>query len=81
MQRIKLAVLLLIGLGVVLVVIQNTAPVQARFLWMTAEVPAIVLLFLTAAGGFVAGLLAAILAKRGTHARSKPSKGKTPPAS
>lgn len=80
MHRIKFAVLLLIGLGVVLVVIQNTAPVQARFLWMTAEIPAIVLLFLTAVGGFVAGLLAAILVKRGQYSRSKSDKSKTPSA-
>lgn len=77
MQRIKLAVLLLIGLGVVLVVIQNTAPVQARFLWMTAEISAIVLLFVTAVGGFVAGLLAALFLKRDQHSRSKPGKNKT----
>jgi uncharacterized integral membrane protein len=72
MKRVKLTVLLLISLGVVLVVIQNTAPVQARFLWMTAEVPAIVLLFVTAVGGFVAGLLAALLVKRGPQFRAKP---------
>ena len=70
MKRAKLTVLLLISLGVVLLVIQNTAPVQARFLWMTAEIPAIVLLFVTAVGGFVAGLLAAFLIKRGPQARS-----------
>ncbi len=81
MQRVKFSVLLLIGLGVVLVVIQNTAPVQARFLWMTAEIPAIVLLFLTSVGGFAAGLLAAILARRGKRSGTKLSKGKTPPAS
>ena len=33
--------------------------------WFAAEVPVIVLLFLTAAGGFVSGLLAALLARSG----------------
>lgn len=70
MKRVKIAVLLLVSLGVVLVVIQNTAPVQARFLWLAAEIPAIVLLFVTALGGFVAGLLAAFLIKRGPQSRS-----------
>ena len=65
----KMAVLLLVSLGVVLVVIQNTDPVQARFLWFAAEIPAIVLLFVTAVGGFVAGLLAALLIKRGSQSR------------
>lgn len=66
MNGIKLALLLTLSLALVLVVIQNTAPVQARFLWFTAEVPAIVLLFLTAAAGFIAGLLVALLIRSGT---------------
>ncbi len=74
MRKVKLAVLLLIGLGVVSVVIQNTAPVQARFLWMTAEVPAIVLLFVTAVGGFVVGLLVALFLKRDQPSGLKPDK-------
>ncbi len=78
MQRVKLAVLLLIGLGVLLVVIQNTAPVQARFLWMTAEIPAIVLLIGTAVAGFVAGLLVALLVKSGQRSRLKSGKNKPP---
>lgn len=64
-----MAVLLLVSLGVVLVVIQNTDLVQARFLWFAAEIPAIVLLFVTAVGGFIAGLLAALLIKRGSQSR------------
>ncbi|MCD4689755.1 MAG: lipopolysaccharide assembly protein LapA domain-containing protein [Desulfuromonadaceae bacterium] len=80
MQRVKISVLLLIGLGVVLIVIQNTAPVQARFLWMTAEVPVVVLLFVTTVGGFVSGLLAALFLKRDQISRSKSSKNKTPMA-
>ena len=65
MKRIKFIFLLTISLALVLVVVQNTAPVNARFLWLTAEVPVIVLLFLTAAGGFVSGLLSALLVKSG----------------
>lgn len=65
MKRIKLIFLSTISLALVLIVVQNTAAVNARFLWLTAEVPVIVLLFLTAAGGFVAGLLASLLAKSG----------------
>lgn len=63
MKGIKLVFVSTLSLALVLVVLQNTAPVQARFLWLTAEVPAIVLLFVTAAGGFVAGLLVALLVK------------------
>lgn len=65
MKKIKLVFLLIVSLALVLVVVQNNAPINARFLWLTAEVPVIVLLFLTAAGGFVSGLLAALLVKSG----------------
>jgi len=70
MKKVKLVLLLVISLALVLVVAQNTAPIQARFLWFTAEVPAVVLLFLTAAGGFVAGLFVALLPRSGARTRS-----------
>ena len=65
MNSIKHAILLTLGLSLALIIIQNTAPVQTRFLWFTAELPAIVLLFLTAAAGFVSGLLAAFMMSSG----------------
>lgn len=67
MKKIKLVFLLILSLLIVTLVLQNTAPMQARFLWLTAEVPAVLLLFLVAAGGFVAGLLVALLRKRGDN--------------
>ena len=63
MKSIKLLFLLIFTVFLALIVIQNTAPIQARFLWLTAEIPAIILLFVTATGGFVMGLLAALLMK------------------
>lgn len=70
MKRLKLVILAAIGLALMMLVVQNTAPVQARFLWMSAEIPAVVLLFLTAAGGFIAGLLVAMLVKRGAKPKA-----------
>ncbi len=61
MRRIKPAILIVVGMILMLLVVQNTAPVQAHFLWMTAEVPVVVLLFVVAIGGFVSGLLVAWL--------------------
>jgi uncharacterized integral membrane protein len=72
MKRLKLVLLWTLSLVLVLLIVQNTAPVQAHFLWLTAVVPAILLLFLTAAGGFIAGILVALLIERG--AKSKPHK-------
>jgi uncharacterized integral membrane protein len=65
MKTLKSVLILAISLALVLVVVQNRAPVQAHFLWLTAEVPTILLLFLTVAGGFVLGLLIALFMKRG----------------
>ena len=70
-KKAKLALLVTVSLALVLLVAQNTAPIQARFLWITVDTPAIVLLFLTAVGGFVLGLLVALLVKR--DVQPKPS--------
>lgn len=75
MKTTKLVILLILSLALVLVVAQNTGPTLAHFLWLTAEVPVILLLFLTAAGGFVAGLLVSLLVK--DEAKSKPETGWT----
>lgn len=63
-KSIKLALLLVLIVALAALVLQNQAPWQVRFLWLTGEVPAVILLFLTAAAGFVAGLTVALLVKR-----------------
>jgi len=63
MKKIKLVFVLILSLALVLIVLQNTTSIQAHFLWMEADVPVIVLLFLTTAGGFVSGLLVTLLLK------------------
>jgi uncharacterized integral membrane protein len=52
-------------------VLQNQASWQVHFLWLTGEVPGIVLLFLTAAAGFVMGIAVALLVKRGNKHKQK----------
>ena len=64
MKSTKLVLLLVLAVTLAAVVLQNQAPWQVRFLWLTGEVPGIILLFLTAAAGFVAGITAAFLVKR-----------------
>ncbi|MFH2046231.1 MAG: LapA family protein [Pseudomonadota bacterium] len=70
MKTIKQVLVLTISISLVLIVVQNTAPIQARFLWFTTEMPVILLLFLTAAGGFILGLIVALLSKSGTKFKS-----------
>ena len=70
MKTVKLVFVLTISIALLLVVVQNTVPIQARFLWFTTEMPVILLLFLTTAGGFALGLIVALLTRSGT--KSKP---------
>lgn len=65
MKAIKLVLLLVLVVALAALVLQNQALWQVRFLWLTGEVPGIILLLLTAAAGFIAGITAALLVKRG----------------
>lgn len=69
MKTLKLVFILTISIALLLVIVQNTVPVQARFLWFTAEMPVILLLFLTTAGGFALGLIVALLAMSGGESK------------
>ena len=70
MKTAKLVSLLTIVIVLAVFVLQNREPWQVRFLWLSGEISAIVVLFLTAAAGLVAGIISALLMKR-------PSKTKT----
>ena len=65
MKSIRLVLLLVLVVALAAVVLQNQASWQVRFLWLTGEVPGIIVLFLTAAAGFIAGITVALLVKRG----------------
>ena len=69
MKSFRLVLLLVVVAALAAIVFQNQAPWQVRFLWLTGEVPGIILLFLTAAGGFIAGITAALLVKRGAKSK------------
>ncbi len=70
MKKMKLILIVIFSIAIALVILQNTARVQAHFLWFTAEMPVIVLLFVTAVGGFVLGLFVALLKKGNAKSRS-----------
>ncbi len=71
MKNVKLAFMVLVCILLVVLVIQNTAPVQAHFFWMTAELPVIVLLFAATLGGFILGVLITLLVKKETEENRK----------
>ncbi len=64
MKTVKTVLILVLSFALVTAVAQNTAVVEARFLWMTTETPVVILLFLTSVGGFVLGLLVSLLIQR-----------------
>ena len=72
-MSVRMVFVLVLSLALILLVAQNTAPVPARFLWFTAELPTVLLLFLAAAGGFVLGLLVPLLGRARSRTRNKRS--------
>jgi len=70
MKKTKLVLLLAIVVLLAVFVLQNREPWQVRFLWLSGEIPAIVVLFLTATAGLVAGIIAVLLVRRGTTKKS-----------
>ena len=71
MKRTKLVLLLTIVILLAVFVLQNREPWQVRFLWLSGEMSAIVVLFLTAAAGLVVGIIAALLMKRSTKTKTE----------
>jgi len=61
MKTMKLILLLVLVIALSAIVLQNRVAVQVHFLWLTGELPAILLLFLTTAGGLILGLLLSLL--------------------
>ena len=61
MKKTKVIAILVIVCVLAVVIVQNHGPVQAHFLFITVEMPVILLLVLTAALGFILGILAAFL--------------------
>jgi len=70
MKTVKLVTILALAIALAAVVLQNTSPVLVRFLWLNGEMPAILLLFLTSAGGFMLGLVVAIVVRSGRKSTS-----------
>lgn len=64
MKKAKLVVILLLVGALAAAALQNQASWEVSFLWMTGEVPGIILLFLTATAGFIMGITTAYLLKR-----------------
>ncbi|MGM0600615.1 MAG: hypothetical protein ACQETH_12465 [Candidatus Rifleibacteriota bacterium] len=68
MKTIKIVLLVILVGALVAVVLQNQVTWEVNFLWLTGELPGFVLLFLTAAAGFISGIIATLMIKREANA-------------
>ena len=64
MKQFKVIAALLLTVLVIVIVLQNTEPVETRLLFMTVTMPRAALLALTTLVGFALGLLACLIATR-----------------
>lgn len=72
MRIVKQVLLVVVGMFLAIVILQNTAPVRVQFLWMAGEMATVLLLFLTTVGGFAMGIIATLLLKgRVQHPRNE----------
>lgn len=60
MKRSRLILIFFLSIFLSIVIIQNTQPVQAKITFITVEMPLILLLIITAVGGFALGILVAL---------------------
>ncbi|MBN1601687.1 MAG: LapA family protein [Chitinispirillaceae bacterium] len=64
MKKLKVVLLWVLSIVFVLLIVQNTTPVRAHFLWLVADVPIIMLLLFASAVGFISGLFIRLPIKR-----------------
>lgn len=60
MKSSRLILIFFLSIFLSIVIIQNTQPVQAKITFITVEMPLILLLIITAVGGFALGILVAL---------------------
>lgn len=70
-EAVKLGAILVLAVLVVIVVLQNTQAVETRFLFATIVMPRAVLLLVSAAIGFVLGVLVSLLVIRKRRRQSE----------
>ena len=63
MRKAKIIIILILVAVGAIIVLQNTAEVETRILWMSFTMPRAILLFVTAVVGFAVGLLVALMAR------------------
>ncbi len=65
MLKFKIVLIAVLAAMALIVVLQNTAPVETKFLFLSATMPRAVLLLITGLIGFVLGILVALVMIKG----------------
>lgn len=74
MSKVRTFTVAALAILAVIVVLQNLAPVEARFLFFTIRAPSAVMLTATLAIGFALGMLVSFGMRRGARASDPTSK-------
>ena len=77
MRYLKLILITLLSVVLLIVVLQNTEPVETRLLVATVTMPRAALLAITGGIGFVLGLLVALWLSRPGHKPKPTARGET----
>jgi uncharacterized integral membrane protein len=76
MKTAKLILLLVLVLSLASLVIQNQVPWKVRFLWLSGEMSAIVVLLMAVVAGFSAGIISALLVMKRSSKTNKKKESK-----
>ena len=75
MRKVKLIVIVVVSILTLVILLQNTEPVQARVIFVTAQMSLALLMMLTFVLGFVVGILVPTYSLRKTGGKAKPGPG------
>ena len=75
MRKVKLIAIVIIAILTIIILVQNTEPVQARVLFWTVPMSRALLMMLTFVLGFVIGILVPTYFLRKTDGKAKPGPG------
>ena len=77
MNKVRLIAAAVVALLLIILILQNTEPVETRLLFATVSMPRALLITITALSGFMIGVLAALIFSRKNGPAQNQDAGKT----
>ena len=75
MRKVKLIVIILVSILTLIILLQNTEPIQARVLFSAVQISLALLMMMTFVLGFIVGILVPTYFLRKTPGKEKPGPG------